>query len=464
MKQPSNVCVSIQPTQISLHTRQDAQVCYVLISLAVADIPTVSQPVNWALVADTSVSMRIPILQEDQFRQLVQEHGAQEVLVDGVPVWQLKSPVPSHMRDEAPDAMGHVVRALHSVVEQLDSNDRFTLVACGERAKVLVPNTPGSERVRLVEGINVLKEVFLGKETNLGQGLQLGLKELIHSDKVGMIQRMLLLTDGFTQDTEVCQRLAHEAASLGVAISTIGLGTDFQETLLTTISDVSGGNALFLHGADAVPQAIARELDAVRDIAERDLFLTVQLSQNVAVRRVTRVVPSLTSLDPGEVHQGNFTLSLGDLERDTPVKILLELLAPPLLLKEMEAERRLRLAQLCVTTHRLPTREHPAFAGDLVATYARIPKPLPKEVVDAAARVNVASLHAKALAIAEAGDTKQASTMLQSAARRLIDLGEHELAMIAIQEAKVLEQTGKTSKLGAKELMYATRKLGNREQ
>ena len=74
--------------------------------------------VNWAFVADASRSMRIPIISDSQFRALARAGGAQETLVDGVPVWQLSGPVPDEIRAQAPSALDHTARALHSVVER----------------------------------------------------------------------------------------------------------------------------------------------------------------------------------------------------------------------------------------------------------------------------------------------------------------------------------------------------------
>jgi phage shock protein A len=53
--------------------------------------------------------------------------------------------------------------------------------------------------------------------------------------------------------------------------------------------------------------------------------------------------------------------------------------------------------------------------------------------------------------------------MLQAVARRLMELGENDLAAAAMREAAALEQTGRLSGMGAKELAYATRRLGEGE-
>src|SRR5262249_59245106 len=109
---------------------------------------------------------------------LRRENAAQETLVDGVPVWQLSGPVPPEVRAASPNALDYVARALHSVVERLDGNDRFALIACAEEAVLLNPSASGAERAELVRGISRLKSLNLGEQTDLAQGSEMGLHEL----------------------------------------------------------------------------------------------------------------------------------------------------------------------------------------------------------------------------------------------------------------------------------------------
>ncbi|KPV45819.1 hypothetical protein SE17_44010, partial [Kouleothrix aurantiaca] len=109
----STLALQIIPAQPGLSLLPDAQLCYVLLTISASG--THGTPVNWALVADASRSMRIPIVSEAQFRELLRTGGAQEIIVDGVPVWQLASAVPAEVRAAAPSALDFVARALHSV-------------------------------------------------------------------------------------------------------------------------------------------------------------------------------------------------------------------------------------------------------------------------------------------------------------------------------------------------------------
>jgi len=457
--------LNLSPTPLAMGLLREPQLCYLLLVVeALGDGG--ARPVNWALIADASRSMRIPIVDEAQFRALVRDGGAQETLVDGVPVWQLNGPVPPLVRAAARSALDQVAHALHSIVERLDGQDRFALVACAEEAVLLTRSTSGERRVELVRGISHLSSLNLGEQTDLAHGIELGLHELRRGRDGQRAERLLLLTDGFTQRPEVCLELASAAASEGVAISTIGLGGEFQEDVLLALADRSGGRAMFLHKPEDIPQAIAAELSAARAVAARAVDLHVAPADGVVLRHVTRISPSLAALhaehdlsqsttahadtsDEAGGRGGPLVFHLGDLEAGTPVTLLLECLAPP------QPAGRAALLQLALTSGGAP-----AIATQLFATYQdSVPMP-PPQVLDAAARASTARLQRRALAAIADGAIPEAVRLLRAAAARLADLNERALAADARAQADTLERTGQAASLERKKLTYATRRLG----
>jgi hypothetical protein len=444
--------LTFSPTPLTLGLLREPQLCYVLLTVRAAGTCS-ARAVNWALVADASRSMRIPIVDEAQFRTLVRHGGAQEALVDGVPVWQLNGPVPPDVRAAAQSALDQVAHALHTVVERLDAQDRFALIACAEEAVLLARSTAGDQRAELARGIARLKGLNLGEQTDLARGIELGLHELRRGRAGQRAERLLLLTDGFTQRPEACLQLAGAAAAEGVTICTIGLGGEFQVEVLTALADRSGGRALFLRTIAEIPRAVASELAAARTVAARSVALRVAPAPGVALRRATRIRPSLTALfespSTDGAGAGPIDLHLGDLEAPAPAVLLLEFLAPP------HAPGHAPLGQLVLTAEGVA-----AVQEDLLVSYqASAPLP-PLDVLDAAARASAARLQRRALAALASSQTAEAIRLLRAAATRLDDLGERTLAEAARGQAAALEHTGRADSLAAKELAYATRRLG----
>jgi hypothetical protein len=457
-----NLTLQIYPSQLVLGPAREQQLCYLLLTIS-ARGDGVSRPINWALIADASRSMRIPIVDEAQFRALLRENAAQETLVDGVPVWQLSGPVPPEVRAVSPSALDHVARALHSIVERLDGNDRFALIACAEEGVLLNRSASGDERTELVRGISRLKSLNLGEQTDLAQGIELGLNELRRGRTSvqpnaghAAAERLLLLTDGFTQRPEACLHLASVAAAEGITISTIGLGGEFEEDVLTGLADRSGGRAVFLRKPDDIPRAITAELHAARAVAARAVTFGIVPAIGVAPRRITRIRPTLTVLEliDRQLPQNGWPsqlaeVRLGDVETNTPAILLLELLVAP---------RDSGMAALGRIT--LTSEGTPAAEIEIRASYQEQSAPAPPEVLDAAARANAARLQQRALETAARGDAPQAARLLRAAAARLDDLNERGLAEIARAQATALEQRGAANPLATKELIYATRRLG----
>jgi len=457
----SKLTLQINPNRPALGTLRERQLCYLLLTIS-AHGSGAGRPVNWALVADASRSMRIPIVDEAQFRALLRENAAQETLVDGVPVWQLSGPVPPEVRAASSSALDYVARALHSVVERLDGNDRFALIACAEEALLLNRSASGADRAELAHGISRLKSLNLGEQTDLAQGIELALHELRRgrgsanpAKRQDAAERLLLLTDGFTQRAEACLHLASAAAAEGIAISTVGLGGEFQEDLLTGLADRSAGRAVFLRKPDDIPQAIAAELGAARAVAARAATLSIAAAGGVTLRRITRIPPALTALEPGNSYvsqdgapRDSAEIRLGDIEANISLVLLLELLAPP------HSAGLASLARLTLASEGAADAE-----AELVASYGDMVAAAP-EVLDAAARANAARLQQRGLEAAARGERLIAAQLLRAAATRLDDLGERALAEIARGQAAALEHGSPTNPLATKELTYATRRLG----
>ena len=427
------------PAVAALGPQREPQVCYVLLTLGRA---AAAEPraINWAFVADASRSMRIPIVDDAQFRALIREGGAQETLVDGVPVWQLSGPIPPEVRAQVKSPLDYVVQALHALLERLDNADRFALIACAEEAVVLAGSAPGDARGALATAINHLGSLNLGSETDLAKGMTLGLQELRRGRARSRSDRLILLTDGFTQNAEQCEQLATAAAEQSIAITTLGIGGEFQTSLLTELADRTGGAALFVETPADIYTAVAHELATARATATGECQLMLTPRNGTLLRRVTRIRPTLSTLH--EQATAEAVTIRGDAE-----SLLIELVAPAY------AESRAALAEIALVAQGVPHQTVEFTAR----RYAHIPEP-PAPVRDAAARANIARLQQRAHAAATAGNTAEAKRLLQTIAARLDELGAGELAEASRQQAAALAQThGDT--LGMKELTYATRRL-----
>ncbi len=432
------------------------QLIYVLLEVRLAaDLPTVRLPLALSLVVDCSRSMRIPILTPEQFETLARRGYAREIVVDGTPVWQFQN-VPAELAAQAPRSLDFVKIALRNVLERLEPEDRFSLVAFADQAETLISDESGENKRRLLAALERLDQLALGDDTYMARGIELGYQEAIRSLAPGRVQRMILLTDGFARDEDDCRRQARQAAAQGVAISTVGLGVEFNEELLLGIADVSRGQGYFVQDPQEIPGILAREMERVERVAVREVELKLRLAAGVEVRQATQVQPAIADLPSAQGTGREFSVRLGDLEQGASHALLLELLAPP------RAPGVVRLARGEATYHRPRGGSQGQASVDVVIEYAAGEQGQGRReerVLAWAEAVAVHRLQAEAARALRGGDVASAVVKLRATAARLHHLGEEELAQAALQEAERLEQRGQASPAATKRLSYATRRL-----
>jgi Ca-activated chloride channel homolog len=421
------------------------------------DAQPLQAPVNMAIVLDVSESMRLPVLTQEQFQELRQLGQVEQTISDGVPVWTFKS-IPDRIKKNAPSNLEAVQASIAQSTSHFEAHDRISLVAFADHAEVLLRGVPGSEHRRVMEAIGALSGVRLGDETDIGTGLQAGIDEIRRDQAQGTVCRALILTDGFTRDPGRVEQLAREARDAGVSVSTLGIGTEFNEKLLVDVADASLGNAYFARSPQEIPPAFAQELAAVQAILMRDVRIELNLSVGVEVRRVYRVRPAISTVVDEERGERSITVSMGDFDPTQPPALLAELIVPG------KPGGSFRVARVNVTKEGDAGAREPIHTCDAVVAYSpnlgRVEQN--PTVMNTVERVSAYVLQTRALDDIALGNPAAATQKLRAAATRLLTVGETELADALQQEANRVQRGGQVSPESAKELRYATRRLTQR--
>ena len=413
-----------------------------------------SAPVNLGLVIDVSASMRIPLLSPAQFEELAGQGLVHEVIADGIPVWQFEN-VSTALLQRYPRPIDYVADALKVVLEQARPHDRLSLVAFAARAETVLPLAPGKEKRRLRPIIKAVDALNLGDDTYMGLGMALSFQELQRGAAPDYAARMILLTDGFTRDHASCLAWTAQAVEAGYAISTLGLGTEFNEDLLIPMAEQTGGWAHFVAAPGQLPDIFRAELAAAQAVGFRRSELKLQLTPGVELRRITRVKPALSHMKPGPNAGGSYTIALGDMEWGAPPAFLLELIVPA------RGAGEFRLAQAVLGSDPVGAGRLTARA-DLVGRFdagAAADVPADRRVMGYVERVVAFSLQTRALEEAAAGDLASATRRLHAAATRLLDMGETKLARTLQEQAEALDDRAALDATATKQLQYATRQL-----
>src|SRR4030095_16825914 len=134
------------------------------------------------------------------------------------------------------------------LVNQLRSDDRFALLTFDDGVQTPIDlSFVGDNQDRWVKRIRAVQP---GGSTNLGGGLLQGIRLLEESYGRERAERVILVSYGLANvcltDPYQLSRFASRAVAGGTIVSTIGVGLDFNETLLASLADHGGGNYHFL--------------------------------------------------------------------------------------------------------------------------------------------------------------------------------------------------------------------------
>ncbi|KEY60747.1 VWA domain-containing protein [Serratia sp. DD3] len=175
-----------------------------------------------------------------------------------------------------------------TAVNMLDSNDTLSIVAYDSEAEVILPATKVKNKQQIINAIR--RSIESGGSTALFAGVSKGIQQVSrHLDKE-QINRIILLSDGQanvgpTSNSELAE-LARVAAKKGIAITTFGIGEDYNEDLMTTIASYSDGNHVFVKNANNLEGILAHEFNDVMSVVAQDVEVVITTPEQVTPVRL----------------------------------------------------------------------------------------------------------------------------------------------------------------------------------
>ncbi len=348
--------------------------------------------------------------------------------------------------------------AMTLALSRMAPDDLVSVAIFNDQGQVLAHNAPLSRQGDLRRKIQAMRA---GGGTQISRGLSLGLREIYREFSEDRVNQCLLLTDGQTYgDEEQCKKLAREAGDHKIAIRALGLGDDWNESLLDEIGSLSGGDSDLIESADEIVPLFTQMVERSQQAVVRNTQLTLRLVSGVVPRQVWQVTPVITNLGYTPIGQHDVQVELGELDAVEGKAVLVELLLPP------RNEGRYRIAQAEVR-YDLPLENTSGVSTrtDIVLQYSTDPQAVKRydaNIMNLAEKVTAYRLQTRALEEAQMGNVAGATQKLRAAATRLLELGETDLAEAARAEADNLERSGQMSSGGTKKLRYQTRKLTQR--
>jgi Ca-activated chloride channel family protein len=179
--------------------------------------------------------------------------------------------------------MENARRGAIEVVKRLTAEDTFSLIVYDSTARVLIPAQSAADRDALIEAISSINACG---STALYDGVRLGAEELRKDRSDNRDRRIILLSDGLANvgpsSTSAVAGLGKSLAGEGIVITTVGVGLDYNEDLMTTLADVSRGNAYFAKGSGDLTEIFVREIGDTLNVAAKDVHIAVTCKNGAA--------------------------------------------------------------------------------------------------------------------------------------------------------------------------------------
>ena len=175
-------------------------------------------------------------------------------------------------------------QAVIGLLDHLGPDDRLALLTYSNGVQTrsgLVPLNP-TNRQRITATV---AEIRAGGGTNLGAGLGRGMDILLQAPGDGRQRRVILISDGLANQgvtgVDALGRMAAGAVDNHFSISTVGVGLDFNEILMTAVADRGAGQYHFLEDPQVFAQVFETELQATRRVAAAEVGIRIPLSPGV---------------------------------------------------------------------------------------------------------------------------------------------------------------------------------------
>jgi Ca-activated chloride channel family protein len=221
--------------------------------------------------------------------------------------------------------------AATAAIAKLQPDDRLALVAFANDAKVVLPTTTLADRAAVEAVLERIDRFDVDPGgTAMDQGIGLGLAEIERNAGDGQLSQVVVLTDGETTGEHNCRDLARQAAEKKVRLSLMGVGTEWNASLLKDLARLSGGKWYYID-VDQTREAqrvFSEEFEHLTQTAFTNVEIHLRPVREVKVKRVRQVAPEIKELPLAERGERHLVATVGVLERDKTSRYIIDLSLP----------------------------------------------------------------------------------------------------------------------------------------
>jgi Ca-activated chloride channel family protein len=318
------------------------------------------------------------------------------------------------------------------IVERLTREDVLSLVVYDDRPHLVIAAQPVRDKDRL---IGIISEISAGGSTALYGGVTLGADQVRRNVSWEYVNRVILLSDGLAnvgpQSTQELAYLGRSLGDEGITVTTIGVGLDYNEDLMTALAATSGGNSYFASTGRELPRIFAEEIGEAMTVAARDVRIRVYCPDQV---RPVGIIGR-----EGSISGQTMSVTVGELYRKNDKFALFEVEVP-----RNKAGKKLEIAQVTVEYSDPYTNQRMVDNRTVMITYDEsqevVREQQNQEIIKDAALTRSSETKKEAVRLADRGDFKAAAGLMQQNAFELEKVaGQCDKDDELLEEASVCE-------------------------
>jgi Ca-activated chloride channel family protein len=298
-----------------------------------------------------------------------------------------------------------------------------------------------------------IKMIQPGGGTEIFRGLEAGFFEVRSRFSNAFANHIILLTDGRTYGDEGdCMRIADQAAIYGIGISGLGIGAEWNDSLLDTLASRTGGSSMYISQPKDIAKLLKEKFIGLGQIYAERVTFDINVKPGIELSYAFRISPDANPL------KSSSPIRLGMIPKEPGLAFVLEFLVDPI----VTFSGTLPLAEGQISLE-IPTRTNPncLLSMQLSRQVSELPdiEPPPARLVKAISQLTLYRMQERANQYLVDGLPDDASRHLHNLATHLYSQGQNELARTTLQEADNILERGSLSETGKKAIKYGTRAL-----
>ncbi|MDZ4859352.1 MAG: VWA domain-containing protein [Candidatus Hydrogenedentes bacterium] len=218
-------------------------------------------------------------------------------------------------------------RAAKAAIERLRPNDIVSVIAYETTVNIVqgatrIDSELGKASAMREQIFSAIDQITSGGSTALFAGVSMGAGELRKDLRSGYVNRLVLLSDGIanigpSSPGELAE-LGGSLAKEGISVTTLGLGLDYNEDLMSKLASSSDGNHMFIENVNDLDRAYAMEFGDAMTVVARDATVIVRCANGVrpvrALGREAIVNGQTVRMDLGQIGSARTKYCLLEVE------------------------------------------------------------------------------------------------------------------------------------------------------